>query len=61
MEQWHSDKMYKDEITAVGNDASNQVKESEARTTKQIDDLKKDENEKIKALWEYLIKESSKQ
>jgi hypothetical protein len=53
--------MYKDEITAVGNDASNQVKESEARTTKQIDDLKKDENEKIKALWEYLIKESSKQ
>lgn len=51
LEQWHSDKMYKDEITAVGNDNSQQIKDLEDRMNKKIDDLKIDDNDKIKQLW----------
>lgn len=54
LEQWHTDKQYQDQIEGVASSAQNERKELEARTNKQIDDLKKDENDRIKAIWETL-------
>ena len=61
LEQWHSDKQYKDEITAVGQDATDSRKELEDRMNKRMDsielnfntsinNLKDDDNSKITEL-----------
>ncbi len=60
LEQWHSDNMYKQEINQQSSDLSQQIKDSESRTTKLIDDCKNDENDKIKSLWDYLSKDINK-
>jgi len=60
LEQWHSDKMYKDEIKSVGSDNSQQIKDLETRETKQIDDLKKDDKEMFTALWQALQNKKDK-
>lgn len=60
LEQWHSDKMYSDEMSAIETNSSQQVKDSEARTSKQIEDLKTDNKELFKAIWQDLQNKQDK-
>jgi len=52
LEQWHSDVQRKDDIKIV----AESVKDVETRLTKQIDDNKKEDSEKIKSLWQSFSK-----
>jgi hypothetical protein len=52
LQQWHSDKEVTDSINSVATEAAGDTKDCEARVDKKIDDLKTDENAKIKALWD---------
>ncbi len=60
LEQWHSDKVDRDNQKQMEDGLSQQIKDSETRELKSIDDLKTDEKEQVKELWQALQNKKDK-